>query len=390
MGLAKGEWERRQEEKWAPIEDSQVCTRCFVDDELKKFIIEGSDGVGCDYCEDVGAKKRKSRNINDVIERISEAIRGHYEDPAEHMAYETAEGGYLGSTTDTYDLLEELVEVENPCVLDAVRGAFEHTLWCKKNPYSDDPSDVMFQDWTSYCEFIKHKKRFFLSDTKGMFDGIVRDFKKLKLFKIIKPGNQFFRARTFQSTNPFPLKFEEITSPPKKVLIKQANRMSAAGISLFYCSATSETCKSEARTSNVYGIQHDMVAYASFSTKKTLRLLDISKLPHVPSIFGSTDRIERENLIFLRMFRDDIMKPVKRDGREHVEYIPSQIFTEYIRFYVKNGLHSINGICYPSTQNSNGLNYALFLSSDQIEEKRDLSSTAYIFFNSDIKFEKLS
>jgi hypothetical protein len=389
VGFAKRELERQQEEKWAPIDDSQVCSRCFLDHELKNFIVSGSDGVGCDYCEDSSASKRKSRNINDVIGHISEAIRNYYEDPAQHMAYETAEGGYLGNTTDTYDLLEELVEVENPDVLGAIRDAFEHTLWCKRNPYSDEPSDEMFQDWTTFCEFIKHEKRFFLSDTKNIFEGIVRDFKKLKLFKIIKPGHIFFRARTFQSANPFLFKFSEITIPPKKVSIKQANRMSAAGIPLFYCSDTAATCKSEARTANLYGTQHDMISFASFSTKKTLRVLDISKLPHVPSIFGSMERNERENIIFLRMFRDDIMKPVKRDGREHVEYIPSQIFTEYIRYYVRNGIHSVNGICYPSTQNSKGLNYALFLNSKQIEEKRDPSSAAHVYYNADIASEKI-
>lgn len=389
MGFAKRELERQQEEKWSPIDDSQVCAKCFIDDEIKKFILSESDGVGCDYCDDSGAQKRKSRNINDVIEHISESIRNYYEDPAQHMAYETAEGGYLGHTIDTYDLLEELVEVENPDVLDAIRDAFESTLWCKRNPYSDEPSDEMFQDWTSFCNYIKHEKRFFLSDSNKIFEGIVQDFKRLKLFKIIKPGHVFFRARTFHSSKPFPQQFNEITIPPKKILIKQANRMSAAGVPLFYCSDTVETCKNEAKTSNLYGTQHDMIAFASFSTKRPLRLLDISKLPYVPSIFGSMERNERENLIFIRMFRDDIMKPVKRDGREHVEYIPSQIFTEYIRYYVKSGIHSVDGICYPSTQNKKGLNYALFLNSSQIEEKKDPSSTAYVHYNADIASEKI-
>jgi hypothetical protein len=390
MGLAKRELERQYEEKWAPIDDSQVCSRCFLDHELKNFIVSGSDGVGCAYCEDSGAPKRKSRNINDVIDHISECIRGYYEDPAQHMAYETAEGGYLGSTTDTYDLLEDLVEVENHEVLEDIRSAFEHVLWCKKNPYSDDPSDEMFQDWSSFCEFIKHEKRFFLSETsKNIFEGIVRDIKKLKAFKTIKPGQLFFRARTYESKKPIPLKFSEITMPPKDILIKQSNRMSAAGIPLFYCSDSKETCKSEAKTSNVYGSQHDAIGFASFSLSKKLRILDISKLPQVPSIFSSMEPLERETRIFLRMFRDDIMKPVKRDGREHVDYIPSQIFTEYIRYHVKNGIHPIDGIAYPSTQTKNGINYALFLNHEQIEEKKIAGSAAILYYNADFKTEKL-
>jgi hypothetical protein len=50
--------------------------------------------------------------------------------------------------------------------------------------------------------------------------------------------------------------------------------------------------------------------------------LDLADLPEVPSVF----RPDRHDLIhplkFLHAFAQDIVQPISRDGREHIEYVP--------------------------------------------------------------------
>lgn len=49
------------------------------------------------------------------------------------------------------------------------------------------------------------------------------------------------------------------------------------------------------------------------------------------SIIGSAVPRERGGLLFLREFVKSITLPVVHDGREHIEYVPTQVLTEYFR-----------------------------------------------------------
>ena len=48
-------------------------------------------------------------------------------------------------------------------------------------------------------------------------------------------------------------------------------------------------------------------------------------------------------------FVKSITAPVAHDGREHIEYVPTQILTEYFRGRVKGeGASRLDGIVYPA------------------------------------------
>ena len=84
------------------------------------------------------------------------------------------------------------------------------------------------------------------------------------------------------------------------------------------------------------------------------------RLPHVPGYFSEVERNDRLALRFLHHFADDIMTPVARDQRVHVDYLPSQVVTEFLRDYAfETG--KIDGIAYGSTVNRIGWNVALFI-----------------------------
>jgi hypothetical protein len=79
-------------------------------------------------------------------------------------------------------------------------------------------------------------------------------------------------------------------------------------------------------------------------------VLDLSELPSVPSIFAAS-REQRGALQFLWEFVKSITAPVVHDGREHIDYVPTQILTEYFRERVKGSDGSaLNGIVYPSAR----------------------------------------
>ncbi|MDH0683051.1 RES domain-containing protein [Achromobacter animicus] len=64
-------------------------------------------------------------------------------------------------------------------------------------------------------------------------------------------------------------------------------------------------------------------------------------------------------LTFLRSFAADIMTPVDRSERVNVDYLPSQVVTEFVRdFNFDRG--PIDGVAYSSTVSRTGWNVALF------------------------------
>ncbi|OBF25084.1 RES family NAD+ phosphorylase [Mycobacterium sp. ACS4331] len=68
---------------------------------------------------------------------------------------------------------------------------------------------------------------------------------------------------------------------------------------------------------------------------------------------------------FLRRFVADVIKPVELDAREHIEYVPTQVFTEYIRQSFPGRL---DGMIFPSAQGA-GSNVVLFYDNEFVKDE---------------------
>ena len=97
-----------------------------------------------------------------------------------------------------------------------------------------------------------------------------------------------------------------------------------------------------------------------FRPKCRFLVLDLTTIPSWTSFFDEYDDLERIGLQFLRFFARDVSKPIKKDGREHIEYVPTQVFTEYVRHQVKtDDGRSVKGIKYKSSKDGKGC-YVIF------------------------------
>ena len=93
------------------------------------------------------------------------------------------------------------------------------------------------------------------------------------------------------------------------------------------------------------------LTYGMFKCLRPLALLDLFDLSALPSYFAQDRRGEWDEVSFLRRFAAEVAKPIRRDGRSHVEYVPTQAFTEFVRFQMRrkpNG--GIDGIRYRSSR----------------------------------------
>ena len=107
---------------------------------------------------------------------------------------------------------------------------------------------------------------------------------------------------------------------------------------------------------------------ATFELPDGLHVIDLTELPEYPSVFGSDEEnLKRPTVHFIHTFVQDFVRAVEKDGREHVEYVPSQVVTEYIRYRLgEKARVDIKGILYASSRADGGTGCALFVAHDDI------------------------
>jgi len=93
-------------------------------------------------------------------------------------------------------------------------------------------------------------------------------------------------------------------------------------------------------------------------------VLDLTNIPTIPGIFehdpSSSLYPNRSALTFIRHIASQISQPIDRDYRIHVEYVPTQVVTEFIRAKVSWKGSKIDGIRYASSVNRGHVSYVLF------------------------------
>lgn len=109
---------------------------------------------------------------------------------------------------------------------------------------------------------------------------------------------------------------------------------------------------------------------AEFILKKELNIVDLSTLPNMPSPFDQRRIKDHYRISFIKDFVKDLMAPIDRDGRVHIDYVPTQVITEYFRFPFSDKLRGsirIDGIIYPSSKNGKKACVLFFDNTESLE-----------------------
>jgi len=348
-----------------------VCANCFTDPALQNVAQHAAMSNACSFCEEE-ADEAIAVRLEVVMEHINQCLLQLYEDPAVGMGYNGAEGGYQGDHFDSWDFLKRIgmsdyltEEAEGPLLV-AIRGCLRDREWCKKSPYSLRAHEALSYSWQYFCEFIKHERRFFflqekpeyavksheLFDPGAILKTIVAQAIGLGLTSSLEQGTRVFRMRPQTDARPYRTALE--LGPPPAELAVQANRMSPPGVVMTYVSEDERTALLE--TADKDGTY----ALGTFELVRKATVLDLTKVPEVPSIFDLGRAPVREAIIFLREFAEEMSKPIARDGRVHVEYVPTQVVTEYLRVSPEARREDLEGVRFSSSRQKDGVSLVLF------------------------------
>jgi hypothetical protein len=84
----------------------RVCSACFDDDDLRLWIRDVNGPKGCDAC---GRFDSPTCKLSDLSSHIQSCLQQYWGFAIEQLPYESAEGGYQGTTWDTAEILYDEV-----------------------------------------------------------------------------------------------------------------------------------------------------------------------------------------------------------------------------------------------------------------------------------------
>ena len=349
---------------------SRVCTACFGDPDLKRFIRNIGGPRGCSFC---GGHSAPTAPTAEVSEFIEERINTFFGRAVEQLPYESREGGYQGWHVNTYELLFEEIGLDLPRDSDgrlerALLDRIDDEAWCEFDWLQLEYHEDLQSYWDSFSRAVKHGRRFFFHKIgRGDdHDPIARSLNEFLsalghlldesgLVRTWPGGYRLYRARARQPGVRFETAAE--LGPPPADVANQSNRMNPPGIPVLYAAESHRLAGAE--TSG------GLLSVGRFIAQRPLRMLDLADLPPVPGFFSDAPRIEVQGLAFLHSFAEQIAAPVARDDRVHVDYIPTQVLTEFLRDFRFEG-GPIDGIRYPSATPVKGANMVLFADQDSV------------------------
>ncbi|MDE5965215.1 MAG: RES family NAD+ phosphorylase [Lachnospiraceae bacterium] len=198
--------------------------------------------------------------------------------------------------------------------------------------------------WEKFTSSIKSINRFHSNHIN--LDLLKTFFESPIMQKVIAKGDtEFYRARISDENG---LKKSEMGPPPMGLIT--AGRANSQGIRCLYLSNDEITTIHEIRARDF-----DYISIGNFRAKQKLQIVDLSNLDKISPF--SMDVFSAEwfsiNMSILKKISREIAKPLRRQDSD-LDYLPSQYIADYIKSL------GYDGICYRSTLNKEGVNYAIF------------------------------
>lgn len=361
----------------APAEGHSVCSKCFEDEDIEAFIESHAVSQTCDFCGRKSRTRAVAAPLDEVVDFMFSALDREYERAVEALGWDSREGGFQGSHWDSRELLMEEIGLELPGdrddhLLDILVDCFGDEPWCERDPYALREDQRLIGSWQDFCEFIKHKRRyFFLQQSEEgsrrereyltpseLLDFIGSTVNDHELVKNFPEGSLVYRARQKKTGEILDSSYD--FGPPPTERATRSNRMSPAGIVMFYGSDDWQTAVAEIDDTPELGI-----AVGTFRTTREARVLDLrlARLPRPFRFFeqqSDSSEVNRYSLDFLHSFVRSLAIKVEPGEREHIDYVPTQVVTEWFRSSFQHDGFSIDGIRYTSAQRARGTSVVLF------------------------------
>jgi len=348
----------------------KVCWQCIGEDIVSTEIRAEQPRRICSYC----GSRRPAIFIEDLARRVDQVFQNIVGEAESGFVVRDGNPDWAPDGDYPSNLMTEILEADTDEIgRDLVSVLAHHYRFDVNNggfDYYDDTSDSYTildaedewfgRGWESFCDELKHQRRFFLDQSAHVLDEIFspilrEEWPPGSAIRTIGPdtdNTHIFRAREASERGEqekiYRQRRRQLGAPPPG--IAGSGRMNAAGISVFYGSFDRDTCVAELRTSvGGYAIA------GRFEILRPLRVLDLTLLEADPerlSYFHAHYTERMAYSAFMRGFHAEIRRAVI-PGRETLDYLPTQVIAEYLW---SRADPSIDGIVFGSAQITDSAN----------------------------------
>lgn len=342
-------------------EDKNVCAEHFNDPYLQAYINDTGHLGKCSYCGKRSGKVLSMSQFMDFIKsKLSQRLcplddanlpsaSSWYDDDDEEIPGVSRIGCYaMPDNAERYESVPDLMDnydlyTSDESLNEDIASCFNYDEFTRNDVFEEDLDEELSYAWNNFVKMVKYQKRYtFFQDPhfirqEEWKDDVLTEINQLcsnVLVSRLPSGTTIFRGRPNDTGTPR-TSFKDLTAPP--VECAKENRMSAAGISMFYGALDPDTPIEEIRNYEPAAV----IDLGEFILKKELVVIDLFKIPVRLSFWMPQYYLEYK---FLKKFHSEITKPITKNPG--IEYVPTQIFTEYIRFMSNK---HIDGIMYKSS-----------------------------------------
>ena len=337
-----------------------VCGKCFENKGIKKFIETARTDGECHFCK----SNQFVLSTKKIFEYIKKCI--------EHKYQKYIDGSFRIKDIFTREGLvcNNMVKTE---ILSLSSDAYSEK---SEIDFTSNPLEILplIISWDRFKKFVIADTRFFCLQREVNYNYLGGSYlpggilKKIiiavqnnsdYIVSTMQQGQGIFRARSFFRSNQYNAK--NLGPPSAGSLLP--TRMSPMGIPSFYAAKEKNVAIQEIKKNATEFI------IGEWEFNKDINIIDFTKQSTCEIDFFDIElQKKRDELLFFDKFSNDISKSIDKDERSHIDYIPTQILSEFIKISFKD----INGIAYRSQKLKHGTNLCMF--TDRIKFCDDFSN----------------
>jgi hypothetical protein len=320
------------------------CSNCFVDKEIKGFILSNSTNIGdCDFCHSLHVQIIDCKELDEMFEPIISLftiVDEDHDDSDLNQLHSKIRENWNIFNIDPLSCRQLLISIlEN--IYPSEHPLFSRNVKLKISGGEGALADIHMAKWENFANEIKFKNRFFLTETIDL--ELLEDL-LAKFSKQYNKGKRFYRARLSGPTGYPP---DQMGKPPiEKTTSGRANPF---GIPYLYLSTNMETAIYECRSSYL-----DFISIAELKLKDDLQLVSLRDISSAsPFAFGDQLEYYLSHQKYVIRLEKELSWPVRRFDKE-LDYLPSQYLCEFVK---SRGYDAIE---YGSSLYNSGINLAVF------------------------------
>jgi HEPN/RES N-terminal domain 1 len=327
--------------------ETYVCAECFVDYAVQAFVRANAVAAACDYCGRICENGSNAAPLSGVVALIEEGLEFDWAKCVDSTILDFDEPLPL---LQSYHLLKgSSLGIESQTLFDDICGLMAQFQWCSRDVYGSTRDGSDYFDWQTFSELVIDKRSrtgHAGSDMtqagngpsgreREILERVSRTVIALDLVQTVSQG-------TFSSL------ISDGQQEPRSPGCQDG--FSRTQLPICY--------EVRGDKGELESALHSRFQTSSeFEILSPFMVLDLNKLPDIPSPYDLKLSSHRWNIVFLNDFRHDLESMEKGSLHNHEYYLPLLVVTWYFRFSAPK---PIAGLRWQSTRSPKSLCYVIF------------------------------